>query len=212
MRIQQLCILFFSIFSLNIFAQTKKSKFNFMLGFDALHLGLAEFTDQKMFQIFASSEFKPKKHFVLETGYEKNKYNKNAYDISAEGNFIRAGILYMFNTDFNDPQNGFYFGGKLATSFYKQKIKSIPIKGASGISNSNVSFPVSSQNAYWLEGAIGGRVRVIKTNFFIDAQIQPKYLLVRTRQENIIPMVIPGFGTDSGAFKLGFMWSIAYLF
>jgi len=212
MKIRQLFILFFSIVFSVIFSQTKKNNFNLMIGFDVLNLGLAKVTDQEMSQVFVSYEVKPKKHLILDIGYERNKYNKNAYNFIAEGNFIRAGMLYMFNTDFDDIQNGFYIGGKFAASFYSQNIKSIPIKGAVGISNSEFSFPWSYQYAYWLEAAVGGRVRVLRTRFFVDAQIQPKYLFISTKQENIIPMVIPGFGTDAGAFKLGFMWSIAYLF
>jgi len=183
-----------------------------MIGFDALNLGLAKFTDQKMFQAFVSSEIKPKTHLLLDVGHEKNRYDKNAYHVLAEGNFIRTGILYMFNTEPSDIQNGFYVGGKFSASFYSQYIESIPIKGSIGVRNSETQFPVSSQSAYWLEIALGGRVRVLKTKFFVDAQIQPKYLFVSTKQENIVPMVIPGFGTDAGALKFGFMWSIAYLF
>jgi hypothetical protein len=63
-----------------------------------------------------------------------------------------------------------------------------------------------------LEGAIGGRVELFHSNFYIDAQVQPKYMIYTTKQENITPMVIPGFGTDANKFKLGFMWSVAYLF
>jgi len=212
MKILRLFILFFSIIIIQISAQAKKNKFNLMIGFDALHLGLGEFTDQRMFQFFASTEVKPKAHLVMEVGYEENKYDKNAYDVVADGNFIKAGMLYMFNTEVEDRQNGFYIGGKLATSFYWQYIMSIPIRGPIGIGNSEISLSKSPQSAYWIDASVGGRVRILGTNFFIDAQIQPKYLIFSTKQENITPMVIPGFGVDAGAFKLGFMWSLAYLF
>jgi len=75
-----------------------------------------------------------------------------------------------------------------------------------------VSYPSSNQSAYWLEAGIGGRVQLFNSNFFIDVQVQPRYMLYTTKQEEIQPMIVPGFGTSSGSFTLGFAWNIAYKF
>ena len=47
-----------------------------MIGVDVLHLGLMAFTDQKLFQAFATSRIQPRLHLVADVGYEKNKYDK----------------------------------------------------------------------------------------------------------------------------------------
>ena len=47
-----------------------------MLGVDVLHLGLMAFTDQKLFQAFATSRIQPRLHLVADVGYERNKYDK----------------------------------------------------------------------------------------------------------------------------------------
>ncbi|WP_073552214.1 DUF6048 family protein [Elizabethkingia meningoseptica] len=215
--------LIFSLFISLSFAQEKKKvsdtlaskkykyKPNVMIGVDVLHLGLAAFSDQKMLQAFASSRIKPRIHLLADVGYEKNKYDKNGYDVSANGIFFKAGAMYMLSPDPDNMQNGFYAGGKVAASFYQQEMKSIPIRGYQG-QDSYASFPQSSQSAYWLEGVVGGRIELFDSNFFIDVQVQPKFLAYTTKQENIVPMVVPGFGTNANKFKVGFMWSIAYLF
>ncbi|MET7035278.1 DUF6048 family protein [Elizabethkingia miricola] len=224
MKLRLFYTLIFSLFISLSFAQEKKKissdtlaakkwkyKPNVMIGVDVLHLGLMAFTDQKLFQAFATSRIQPRLHLVADVGYEKNKYDKNGYDVSAKGLFVKAGTLYMLSPDPENKQNGFYAGGKVAASFYQQEMRSIPTRGYQG-HDFYASFPTSSQSAYWLEGAIGGRVELFHSNFYIDAQVQPKYMIYTTKQENITPMVIPGFGTDANKFKLGFMWSIAYLF
>lgn len=184
---------------------------NFSIGFDVLHLGFSFFTDQKMYQGFISSRLTQKLHAVADVGFEKNIYDKNGYDVKANGIFGKLGVLYMMMPDPENVENGFYIGGKLAASFYNQEMKAIPIRWIQG-KDSFASFPKSSQSAYWIEATIGGRVEILGSRLFIDVQAQPKYLLYSTKQEDIKPMVIPGFGKDAGKFKIGYMWSLGFRF
>ena len=113
-----------------------------------------------------------------------------------------------------DPENefnGFYGGAKVGGSFYTQEYFSIPIRGFGG-SSSSISMPSSSQSSFWLEGAIGGRVQLFESNFFIDVNMQPKYLMVTSKQDEVVPMIVPGFGRSSSKFNMGFAWNIAYKF
>ncbi|QCX54479.1 hypothetical protein FGE20_06305 [Elizabethkingia sp. JS20170427COW] len=223
-------LLFISIFSLGLIsaqqkvekkeaikgdsAQTvsvKKYHPNFTIGIDVLHLGAIPFGNQKMIQGYISTRFRDKIHLVADIGFDKNKYQKNGYDAEADGFFIKAGALYMMASDPENHDNGFYVGGKLAASLYNQTYHSVPIRWIQG-QDSYTSFPKSSQSAYWIEAAIGGRIQLQGTRIFIDAQVQPKYLMYTTKQEEIVPMIIPGFGKNANKFKLGFMWSVAYQF
>jgi len=212
--------LFFSLFGLLSFAQekeenTKKDKWkyepNFMVGVDVLNTGVSFFSDRQLFQGFISSRIKENIHGVVEAGFEKNIYQKNGYDAQANGPFFKLGAFYMLAKDKENEFNGFYAGGKIAGSFYNQEYFAIPIRGFGG-NSSSVSMPASSQSSFWLEGTIGGRVQLFESNFYIDVNMQPRYLMITSKQEEVVPMIVPGFGKSSSKFNMGFAWNIAYKF
>jgi hypothetical protein len=210
---------FFSLLGLLVSAQDKKVEEkekwkyepNFMVGVDVLNTGVSFFSDRQLFQGFISSKIKGNIHGVVEAGFEKNIYQKNGYDATANGPFIKIGGFYMLAKDPEDEFNGFYGGAKVGGSFYTQEYFSIPIRGFGG-SSSSISMPSSSQSSFWLEGAIGGRVQLFESNFFIDVNMQPKYLMVTSKQDEVVPMIVPGFGRSSSKFNMGFAWNIAYKF
>ncbi|UOU99774.1 DUF6048 family protein [Chryseobacterium daecheongense] len=219
MKTRLIFTFFFSIWSVLSFGQdnkkTEKAKWkyepNFMIGFDALNTGVSFFSDRKLYQGFVSSKIKGNVHGIIEAGFEKNIYQKNGYDAKVNGPFVKLGAFYMLAEDAENEFNGFYAGGKLAGSFYNQEYMAVPVRGFGG-SNSSVSFPSSSQSSYWMEGTIGGRVQLFESNFYIDVNLQPKYLVYTTKQEDIQPMIVPGFGRSSSKFNMGFAWNIAYKF
>ncbi|WP_028123439.1 DUF6048 family protein [Epilithonimonas tenax] len=184
---------------------------NFIVGADVLNLGTGFFGDRQLIQGFISSRINKKVHAVIDIGYDKNIYQKNGYDVTADGMFAKIGGFYMLSMDPENDLNGFYAGAKLAGSFYTQEYKSIPVKG---INNEGVfiAFDPSTQSSYWIEAVLGARVQVFASNFFIDVNVQPRYLAYTTKQEEITPMIIPGFGKSSGSFNMGVSWSIAYQF
>lgn len=210
---------FFSFIFCLGFAQKKqdtlKPKFkyepNFMVGFDVVNAGISTFLDRKLFQGFISSRIKNDFHAVADFGYEKNIFQKNGYDATVSGPFLKVGGFYMLATDRENRMNGFYAGGKLAASVYTQEYKAVPIRGFAG-SDTSMAFPASSQSSYWIEAMIGGRVQLFSSPFYIDVNIQPKYLAYSTKQEEIKPLIVPGFGKSSGKFNIGFAWNIAYYF
>ena len=210
---------FFSLFFLNSFAQkgqdSIKTKWkyepNFMVGVDVLNAGIGIFSDRKLFQGFVSSRISENVHAVADVGFENNIYQKNGYDASVDGPFLKLGAFYMLANDKENPLNGFYAGGKLAGSFYNQEYKAVPVRGYGG-SETSVAFPASSQSSYWIEATVGGRVQLFDSPFYIDVTAQPRYLLFSTTQDDIKPMIVPGFGKSSAKFNVGFSWNIAYSF
>lgn len=210
---------FFSLLGLLVSAQDKKVEEkekwkyepNFMVGVDVLNTGVSFFSDRQLFQGFISSKIKGNIHGIVEAGFEKNIYQKNGYNATANGPFAKIGGFYMLAKDPENEFNGFYGGAKVGGSFYTQEYFSIPIRGFGG-SSSSISMPSSSQSSFWLEGAIGGRVQLFESNFFIDVNMQPKYLLVTSKQDEVVPMIVPGFGRSSSKFNMGFAWNIAYKF
>ncbi|WP_415329027.1 DUF6048 family protein [Chryseobacterium sp. MMS23-Vi53] len=210
---------FFSIISLLSFAQEKKAEKkekwkyepNFMVGFDVLNTGVSFFSDRQLFQGFISSKVKDNMHAVIEAGFESNVYQKNSYDAKANGPFLKLGGFYMLAKDPENEFNGFYAGAKVAGSFYKQEYMAVPVRGYGG-SSSSIAFPSSSQSTFWLEGTLGGRVELFDSNFFIDVNLQPRYLVYTSKQDDIQPMIVPGFGRSSSKFNMGFAWNLAYKF
>lgn len=210
---------FFSLLGLLFSAQEKKEaekekwKYepNFMVGVDVLNTGVSFFSDRQLFQGFISSKIKGNIHAIVEAGFEKNIYQKNGYDATANGPFAKIGAFYMLARDPENEFNGFYGGAKIGGAFFTQEYFAIPIRGFGG-SSSSVSMPASSQSSFWLEGTIGGRVQLFTSNFFIDVNMQPRYLMVTSKQDEVVPMIVPGFGRSSSKFNMGFAWSIAYKF
>ena len=209
-------ILFFS-FCLG-FSQEKDSvktkyqyKPNFTVGVDVLNAALSTFSDRKLFQGYVSSEIKKNLHAVLDVGFEKNIYQKNGYDASANGIFGKLGGYYMLSMDAENPDNGFYAGAKMVASFYNQEYKKVPIRGFGG-SDQYLAFPSVNQSAYWLEGFAGARVQLFKSNLYVDVNAQPRFLFYSTKQEEMKPMIVPGFGKSSTKFNVGFSWNLAYQF
>lgn len=184
---------------------------NFMVGIDVLNGSLAAFGDRKLFLGFISSRVSRNIHAVADVGFEKNLYQKNGYDAVANGPFLKLGGFYMLAQDRENALNGFYGGAKAAASFYTQEYYAVPVRGFGG-SDTSAAFPASSQSSYWLEGVVGGRVQLFESSFYIDVNVQPRYLLFSSTQEDIQPMIVPGFGRSSSKFNIGFSWNIAYSF
>lgn len=219
MKTRLIFTFFFSVISLLSFAQenkeAKKEKWkykpNFMVGFDVLNTGVSFFSDRKLYQGFISSKVKDNIHGIIEAGFESNVYNKNNYDAKVNGPFLKLGAFYMLARDPENEFNGFFAGGKIGGSFYTQEYMAVPVRGYGG-SNSSIAFPSSTQSSYWLEGTIGGRVQLFESDFYIDVNLQPRYLVFTTKQDDIQPMIVPGFGRSSSKFNMGFAWNIAYKF
>lgn len=218
MKIKHIYFLFFSIISTCHFAQNKDEKIvkdkyepNFTVGFDVVNAGISFFSDRKVYQGFVSSKIKNNIHAVADVGFEKNKYQKNGYDAEVSGPYIKIGGLYMLIKDPENELNGFYVGGKLAASFFQQEYFGIPVKGYNG-SSFSLSLPSSSQSAYWVEANLGGKIQLFSSPFYVDVNVQPRYLAYATKQEDLQPLVVPGFGKSSGKFNLGFSWNLAYRF
>lgn len=184
---------------------------NFLVGFDVLNAGIGAFSDRKLFQGFVSSRVKDNWYAIADVGFEDNTYQKNGYDATSSGPLLKLGTLYMLASDQENPMNGFFVGGKVAGSFYNQEYKEVPIRGF-GESNVSQAFPESTQSSYWMEVNIGGRVQLFDSPFYIEATVQPKYLIFSTKQDDIKPMIVPGFGKSAAKFNVDFSWNIAYSF
>lgn len=210
-----ICFLFFSLWTTaqqqDSTVVEKKYIPNLMIGFDVLNGGLTLFSDRKTMQGFVSTKIKKDIHAVADLGFERNIYQKNGYDAKASGIFIKAGGFYMLMKDPENEFNGFYAGPKLGASFYTQEYMQVPVRGSQG-GDAYLSLPRSAQSSYWLEASIGGRVQLFESQFYIDVNVQSRYMLYSTKQDDVKPMIVPGFGRSSSNFSAGLAWSVAYKF
>lgn len=210
-----ICFLFFSLWATaqqqDSTVVEKKYIPNLMIGFDVLNGGLTLFSDRKTMQGFVSTKIKKDIHAVADLGFERNIYQKNGYDAKASGIFIKAGGFYMLMKDPENEFNGFYAGSKLGASFYTQEYMQVPVRGSQG-GDAYLSLPRSAQSSYWLEASIGGRVQLFESQFYIDVNVQPRYMLYSAKQDGVKPMIVPGFGRSSSNFSAGLAWSLAYKF
>ncbi|MDO4225175.1 MAG: DUF6048 family protein [Bergeyella zoohelcum] len=211
--------LFFSLLGAFSLAQktdslsVEKPKYqpNFMLGIDVLNAGTSAFSERKLLQGFISSRIKKDWHGIAELGYDDNIYQKNGYDASVKGFFLKLGGFYMMMKDAENKLNGFYGGAKFGASLYEQNYAKVPVRGIQG-TDSYLSFQPSNQFSFWVETQVGGRVQLFESPFYIDVNVQPRYLLYSTKQEEMKPMIAAGFGRSSAKFNMGFSWNLAYQF
>jgi hypothetical protein len=135
-------------------------------------------------QAHVSTKVRKNVSAILEAGYEKNVYQKGGYDASVNGIFAKLGGFYMLSMDYENRDNGFYAGGKLAASFYNQEYKSVPVRAYGG-ADQYLQLPTSKQSSYWMEAMLGARVQLFKSKFYIDVNAQPKYMLYTTKPEEV---------------------------
>ncbi|QOR74749.1 hypothetical protein IMZ16_04840 [Cruoricaptor ignavus] len=215
MRYARTYILLFSLVSAAAFPQNAERKkaeaFRLMAGLDVANAGISLFSDRKIFQGYVSAKVSGDIHANGEAGHEKNIYSKNGYDAEAMGPFVKLGAFYMLAKDSENDLNGFFAGANLAASFYRQHFFKIPVRGFQG-QEYFLEMPEAAQSSYWVEANVGGRVQPFKSPFYIDLRAQPKYLVYSVKQENIKPMIVPGFGKSSGRFNFGFSWNLSYKF
>lgn len=211
---------FILLFSLGFFfAQEKKDSVktkykyqpNLAIGVDVLNAAMSAFGDRKLFQAHISTKIRKNFNVVLDVGYDKNIYLKGGYNATANGIFAKLGTFYMLSIDNEDKNSGFYVGGKLAGSSYNQEYTSVPVRAFGG-ADQYLQLPASKQSSYWMEAMLGARVQLFKSKFYVDVNAQPRYLLYTSKQEKMVPMIIPGFGKSSSKFNMGFSWNIVYQF
>lgn len=168
------------------------------------------FSDKQGGQAFVSYQIKPKIHAIAEFGFEKNTFKENHWDVNVDGFFGKVGVNYFFTQESENPENGFYVGGRLAYSAYNQKIDLYPIKDI--YTNQMIgegSKEKASVSSYWVEVVIGGRVQLHK-KLYADFSIHPAVYIGSKKQEDIDPLVIPSYGRNNGLFNLPIFWGLSY--
>lgn len=187
----------------------KSKQGNLFIAGDLFSPVLGSFSDKKGWQAMLTYRVYKKWHLVAEYGREKNHYDELDWDINVDGNVYKFGFNWFISQDYENPSNGFYTGFRFALSQYKQTINAYPIRDSHNQVIQFASMPTADVSAYWVEILAGARVKLIH-NFYADFSVRPEIYVGSKKQENLDPLVIPGYGRDVGPINFSIFWGLSY--
>lgn len=191
--------------------KNKKSAGNLFVGVDLFTPIVSAFSDKQGGQAMVSYKVYKKWNAVAEVGYEKNKYEELDWKVNVDGLYFKLGFNWFVSQDHEDASNGFYTGFRFAYSAFNQEINQFPIRLPNNQIDELGSLPSAQVNAYWVEIVGGARVRILQ-NFYADLSIRPEIFIGSSKQEGIEPLVVPGFGKDTGPINFSVFWGLTYKF
>lgn len=189
--------------------QTKTKKQEILIGVDLFNPAIALFSNKKGLEAMVAVPIKKRWNLVAEIGYEQNHFDNNIWDVDAKGIYARAGVNWFISQDIEDPNSGYYFGGRIGFSPFQQTINKYVIQGTD-VPTIVGSLPQHNASGVWMEPLVGARVRVFKTPFYVDANVRLKVKLYDANDEGLTPLIIPGFGTNNNGLNFGVNWSLGY--
>ena len=181
-----------------------------MIAVDVFNPVLSAFTDKKGGEALVAVPFKEKWNIVGEVGYETNAFSNAMWDVDAGGVYARLGANWFVSQDIENPNMGYYFGGRVGFSPFQQTVDRYVIQGTD-VENVSGSLEKHSATAVWLEPLAGGRVQLFKTPFYVDASVRLRILLWNNNEYGLDPLIIPGFGTNNNGLNFGVNWSLGYI-
>lgn len=191
--------------------QPQSKKQGVFLGVDIFNPVLSVFTEKKGGEVSISVPFKQKWTIAGEIGYESNTFENAIWNVDASGLYARAGANWFVSQDINNPNMGYYFGGRIGFSPFNQTVNLFTIQGVD-MPNVNGNLEKHAAYALWLEPLMGARVPLWKTNFYVDASARLRILLWNNNEYGMSPLIIPGFGINNNGLNFGLNWSIGYVF
>ncbi|WP_313385673.1 DUF6048 family protein [Chishuiella sp.] len=189
----------------------KKKYHDIFIGVDLFNPIIGAFKDKKGFNTFLSYQINNKWHLVAEAGYEKNIFNEINWNVDVDGFTGKIGANWFITQDVENHSNGIYIGGRIAYTKYNQTINSYPIRDlqSNELTGETGSRPKINLDAFWLEVVLGARVEIFK-GFYGEMSLHPAAYLGGKKDDNIDPLVIPGYGKTNGPFNLPVFWGISY--
>lgn len=182
---------------------------NLFVGVDLFHPAMASFTDRKGGLAMMSYRVYKKWNAVVEVGFEENLYDELDWNIAVDGLYFKLGFNWFISQDNENASNGFYTGMRFAYATYDQTIHQYPIRLSNGQVNDYGQLPTAAVSAYWLEVVGGARVRLLG-NLYGEVSVRPEIYLGSKKQEDIDPLIIPGYGKDIGPINFSVFWGLSY--
>lgn len=182
---------------------------NLFVGVDLFNPVMSAFTNKQGGQAMISYRVYKKWNAVAEIGYEKNLYDQLDWNVDVNGIYAKLGFNWFVSQDYQDASNGFFTGMRFAYAAYQQTINEYPIRTSGNQVDQIGSLPTANVSTYWVEIVGGARVKLL-SNFYADVSIRPEIYLGSSKQEDIDPLVIPGYGKDNGPINFSIFWGLTY--
>ncbi len=143
---------------------------------------------------------------VIEGGFSEISIEKDNYDYTSEGSFVKAGV--DFNMLKKYPSDYFGIGVRLGRASFKHS--------ASNIIYNDIHWPIQSfsvdsksYTTYWLEVSLGIKGELLKNVYFGWSALIRVGISGR-KDEQFQPYDIPGFGKGESTVNLGANYYIYY--
>lgn len=237
MKVKHICIFIISFFIIGLQAQDRRKVLsdsvivkkdtisieldtvyydrNLVIGVDLMSPMQHIWDDSFGAEIMLSTRVYRKFHAVVELGYQQDSYKKVDWDVDVKGMYAKVGTNWSFKESFQQTNDFFYVGGRIGWSMYQQDVNQYKLtyRNPDGTLNTQkvtTGLPSTNLSAAFLEAVVGARVELWNTNVFLDTSLRPKVLVYTQKQDDIEPMVIPGFGKNMNRGNLWINVSLAY--
>ncbi len=142
---------------------------------------------------------------VAEGGYSSTRLEKENYNYSSEGYFIKLGFDYNMLKKY--PTDFLGVGVRIGRSSFSQDANNVIIKDDHW-GNTPVNISSESVNTYWLEGSFGLKAEILKNIYFgWNALIK---IRLSDGDPTFQPYNIPGYGSGINSINLGANYYIYY--
>jgi len=174
-------------------------------------INIGRFTDfvfkPERFSLEGSVDFNfGNKYFaVAEGGYSNTNLEKENYNYSSEGYFIKLGFDYNMLKKY--PTDFLGVGVRIGRSSFSQDANNVIIAD-SHWGNIPINIPSENVSAYWLEGSFGLKTEIFE-NIYLGWSASIK-LKLSGGDPGFEPYNIPGYGNGINAINLGVNYYIYY--
>lgn len=145
---------------------------------------------------------------IIEGGMHSMTDNKETYNYSSKGNYLRLGLNYnMLNYRQRFDRNIFFIGFRYGVSAFSHEATSVTIINEWG--EYNTSIDSRDLNYQWAEGVIGLKGEILK-NLYLGYTFRFKQKIKSTDFKDFTPQWVPGFGKGIKSTTMGMSYSISY--
>jgi hypothetical protein len=185
--------------------------YGFRIGFDASRIPLY-FKEPKIKGLELSIDIEAVRNFypVLELGFGSLTIDKDNFFYDADNQYIRLGFDYnILKPDIDDPYGMGFIGIRYGYSSFNYNAKNIMIPNPYWGEDIITEIERTHLNIHWIEIAAGIKAEIFP-NFFVGWSVRGRFMLYKTRDENMEPYNIPGYGKGKSKSLLGVNYSLYY--
>jgi len=203
-------VLVISLINFTLYSQTYRIK-GLRLGVDISRFSLYYFDPARVAYEF-SADYEVKRDLYLTCEYGKQTVNlgKDIYKYHSDGNYIRIGVDRNFiKSEKPDEYEMAFIGIRYGYAKLNHLAGNIVTPEQYWGKTSGYFIPASNYTAHWAEITAGIRAELFN-NFFIGWSLRARLLLAHTKDQNMDPYNIPGYGSGSKKAVIGFNFSVYY--